>query len=280
MVVASAGNSGNACRTVQNAPGMLDQAFTIGATASDANNTIAGFSSRGPSSLTNKVKPDVVAPGVAVRSSQRSAVNAYGNSNGTSMAAPHVAGVAALLWSAAPWLRGDVSTTEAVLRASAKPLTDPTTCFGTPGSTIPNNTYGHGLIDAQAALEIAWMPITTTTPMTAFIGAPITFTINLGNLSPFPRNGVILTSTLPLSTTLVSVSSPGQLSGNTVSWSIPLLPPNEQTQVSFVVTTSVPSTLVNSSVSLTFEGLQRPIPGKPGTVSVFNYQLNTPLIVR
>lgn len=151
MVIASAGNDGNACRSVINAPATLDQAFSVGATTnSDA---IASFSSRGPSLLTGKVKPDVVGPGVGVRSARPGNVSDYGTSSGTSMAAPHVAGVVALLWSAAPSLRGDVAATEAILRQTARPLTSSESCGDIPGSSRPNNTYGYGLVDALAAVN-------------------------------------------------------------------------------------------------------------------------------
>ncbi|MFN4294983.1 MAG: S8 family serine peptidase, partial [Thermoflexales bacterium] len=85
MVIASAGNSGSSCGTVRLAPATLDQAFTIGAT--DSSDAIAGFSSRGPSLLTGRIKPDVVAPGVGVRSARSYAPNSYGSLSGTSMAA-------------------------------------------------------------------------------------------------------------------------------------------------------------------------------------------------
>ena len=153
MVVASAGNSGSGCGSVNNAPATLNQSFTIGAT--DIGNGIAGFSSRGPSSFTSKLKPDVVAPGVNVRSALRNSPNSYGSLSGTSMAAPHVAGVVALLWSAVPSLRGDIEATEALLRKTAAPLTNADACGGVAAGTSPNNTFGYGLINAQAAVQAA-----------------------------------------------------------------------------------------------------------------------------
>ena len=67
------------------------------------------------------------------------------------MAGPHVAGAAAVLWSAAPWLRGDVSATTGLLLASAVPLAS-SDCAS---SGVPNNTYGYGRLDVQAAVEAA-----------------------------------------------------------------------------------------------------------------------------
>lgn len=66
---------------------------------------IAAFSSRGPTA-NNNIKPDVVAPGVNIRSSIAAYggdyTEAYQSMNGTSMAAPHVAGLSILLRQAHP----------------------------------------------------------------------------------------------------------------------------------------------------------------------------------
>ncbi len=75
------------------------------------------------------------------------------------MASPHVAGAVALLWSAAPALRGNVELTEQILRASALPVL--TTDCAAPGgasagtATSGNNVYGAGLLNVDAALPIA-----------------------------------------------------------------------------------------------------------------------------
>lgn len=153
MVVVSAGNSGSACSTVNTPAAIYDASFSIGATTST--DAIASFSSRGPVTLdgSNRLKPDVSAPGVSVRSSTLG--GSYGLSSGTSMAAPHVAGVVALLIEANPLLEGDVDALEAILTESAEPLTTTQTCGGVPGDQIPNNTFGYGRLDALAAVELA-----------------------------------------------------------------------------------------------------------------------------
>ena len=94
----SNGNAGPNAYSV-GSPASFPESFGVGAV--DENEQIAWFSSRGPSPW-NSLKPEVSAPGVNIRSSLPG--GGYGKMNGTSMAAPQVAGVAALLRSAAPGL--------------------------------------------------------------------------------------------------------------------------------------------------------------------------------
>ncbi len=108
-----------------------------------------------PSTAATRPKPDVSAPGVGVRSALPG--TSYGTKSGTSMAAPHVAGLVALLVSARPWLKGQVDEIESIIRLSAVPLTTTQSC-SVPGSQVPNNTYGWGRIDAWAAYQMILTP--------------------------------------------------------------------------------------------------------------------------
>ncbi|HXV75778.1 MAG TPA: S8 family serine peptidase, partial [Candidatus Polarisedimenticolaceae bacterium] len=150
VVVASAGNAGADCGSVATAPAHYAAALTVGATGTT--DLIAPFSSRGPVLVdgSHRLKPDLVAPGVTVRSSVPG--DDYDVNSGTSMAAPHVVGVTALLLSARPDLAGRVDEIEAILRASTVPLTTTEGCGGDSGVDVPNNTYGAGRIDAVAAI--------------------------------------------------------------------------------------------------------------------------------
>lgn len=153
VVVVSAGNSGPNCETVSTPAAMLENSFTVGATQS--NDTIANFSSRGAVTVdgSNRMKPNISAPGRSVRSSIRN--GNYASYSGTSMAGPHVAGMVALLISANPALAGQVEVIESIIENTAVPKTSDQECNGTPGDVIPNNTYGYGRIDAVAAIEEA-----------------------------------------------------------------------------------------------------------------------------
>jgi subtilisin family serine protease len=151
IVVVSAGNEGSGCSTITS-PAIYDASFSVGAT--DSGDNIASFSSRGPVTVdgSNRLKPNVSAPGVNIRSSVP--VNSYASGwSGTSMAGPHVVGLVALLLSAHPELRGQVDTIEHIIESSAVPRTDSQSCGDIPGTDVPNNTYGWGRVDALAALN-------------------------------------------------------------------------------------------------------------------------------
>ncbi|MDQ2659075.1 MAG: S8 family serine peptidase [Verrucomicrobiota bacterium] len=155
VVVVSAGNSGPNCTTVSDPPTFYDASTTVGAT--DNNDNIAGFSSRGQVTAdgSGRLKPDVSAPGVSVRSSYRNSTTDYQFLSGTSMAAPHVAGTTALILSAHPDLRGHVDAIETLLEQSAVPLTTTQNCGAILGTQVPNNTFGWGRIDALAAVGLS-----------------------------------------------------------------------------------------------------------------------------
>jgi subtilisin family serine protease len=153
MTVHSGGNGGPACGTVSDPAATYAESFSVGAT--DSSDAIAAFSSRGPVTVdgSGRRKPDVSAPGVSVRSSLRGST--YATMSGTSMAGPHVAGAAALLLSAYPWLAGEVDTIENLLEQTATPRTTSQACGGDTPASVPNHGYGWGRIDALAAYNTA-----------------------------------------------------------------------------------------------------------------------------
>lgn len=98
LVVVAAGNNGPGYSNLDS-PGLDAKAFTVG--ASDKNDVIASFSSRGPvPGYPDLIKPDIVAPGEGIVSTWLG--GGYASADGTSMATPHVSGAAALVWQAHP----------------------------------------------------------------------------------------------------------------------------------------------------------------------------------
>ncbi len=180
VVVVSAGNEGNlGCSSIASPPSIFAESFAIGAMRE--NDTIAGFSSRGPVVIIDSsgiMKPDVSAPGVGVRSAWLDST--YRFASGTSMSGPHVAGAVALIISANPDLAGQVEVIEDILRTTAIPIL--TNECGTGESVSPNNVYGYGRIDVVAAVEKAL--VTTAV-------ADVTFDKQDFRIFPNPSNGTI-----------------------------------------------------------------------------------------
>ncbi|GAP12133.1 subtilisin-like serine protease [Bellilinea caldifistulae] len=100
------------------------------------------------------LKPQVLAPGVSIRSAYTGTDTAYANLNGTSMSAPHVAGLVALIWQAAPCLVGNYALTETIIEQTATPVYYDDGSPATP-TNLPNYAAGWGEINALAAVQEA-----------------------------------------------------------------------------------------------------------------------------
>ncbi|MDY7079711.1 MAG: S8 family serine peptidase [Chloroflexota bacterium] len=239
VVVASAGNSRPECETIQGPPAIYDAAFSVGATGSS--DSIASFSSRGPVTVdgSGRLKPDVSAPGVSIRSSRNG--GGYYPNQGTSMAGPHVAGTVALLWSAAPVFIGDVDTTEWIITQTARPRTTTQTCGDDASGDVPNNVYGWGIVDALAALqENARLEVTKQAyPDRVLPGAQLTYTIRVTNTGEITLTPTI-TDKLPIHIT--SGETPGGVAfvpGGTLTWTPTILAPGGVWTETVVVTVAV-----------------------------------------
>lgn len=164
VVVVSAGNEGpnnNGFSSLAAA----ETAITVGAiddhgTVDRSDDTIADFSNRGPraddgdSESIDEFKPDVCAPGVAINSAMGlkfgSAGNSYTEKDGTSMSAPHVSGLAALILEANPNLNPE--DVKKIIRDTASPMGSP---YNADISSQYNSDYGWGIVDAYEAVKRA-----------------------------------------------------------------------------------------------------------------------------
>jgi bacillopeptidase F len=118
-------------------PGNYPETISVGATDSEDN--IALFSSRGPNNCNLAIFPDISAPGFIIFSSAPG--DGYEYISGTSAAAPHVTGTIALLLDANPDL--SVEAIESTLQQTATHL----------GFFQPNFDSGWGRIDALKAVN-------------------------------------------------------------------------------------------------------------------------------
>lgn len=159
------GNSGPDCGTA-GTPGDLANVIAVGAV--DEHGSLSFFSSRGPASSHEghlAMKPDLVAPGQAIVSCKRGATGELVAMSGTSMAAPHVAGAAALYLSYTRSHQGllndkdefdafkdallkSVSQSALITPSMGQPI-----CGGLSWHQFPNYHYGHGLLDLASLLE-------------------------------------------------------------------------------------------------------------------------------
>jgi len=136
LFVAAAGNSSSNNDGFDNYPSNYEVENVVAVAAIDRSGNLASFSSYGRTTV------DIAGPGVDVLSSVSANDNAYDVFSGTSMATPHVAGVAALLKSAYPNIT--VSEYKTRLYSSVRPL-----------PALSGLTLTEGLVDASAALNIS-----------------------------------------------------------------------------------------------------------------------------
>ena len=206
-VVAAAGNDGPG-NVGLTSPCAADNAICVAAmgdqgTQNRADDLIANFSSRGPRANDGDLdgldesKPDVSAPGVTISSAQANTLNGFVNLSGTSMASPHVAGVAILIAEAKPGINP----------GSLKHLLINTSEDRGPVGWDPAN--GHGYVDLyQAVAAVAsgdpgypgagtypqpWLCSDITTQNPPQVNIPNTLIATVRNNTINPANNVQVT---------------------------------------------------------------------------------------
>ncbi|HCX79806.1 MAG TPA: hypothetical protein DG577_10375 [Firmicutes bacterium] len=139
-VFAAGNTSGGSVPGSVSSPSNYPESYAVAAT--DKYNKRGIFSNQGPGPYKDVLKPDISAPGVAIRSA---VPGGYESWNGTSMASPHITGVVALLCS----VDSSISVDEVIniINETSIPLTD------TQYPDAPNYGYGRGLVDAFAAVS-------------------------------------------------------------------------------------------------------------------------------
>jgi subtilisin family serine protease len=147
-VVASAGNSG---QYGLGTPACASGSIAVGAT--DKTNNVVGFSSKGS-------ELDIVAPGYKIKSTIPG--NWWSNKSGTSMSAPHVSGVIALMLEANPLL--SVTNIKKILNETSDPVNKCYECTWSNGECIDyygveidcnKNVTGAGIVNASSAVRRA-----------------------------------------------------------------------------------------------------------------------------
>jgi subtilisin family serine protease len=170
MTVVRADSTGPSCSTMEDPPSIYAASYTVGA-LNTGQDVVTSFSSRGPVIIdgSNRIKPDITAPGTNIRSSYNTSDNAYAFLSGTSMAMPHIVGAMALLWCARPDLRHNISGSRTALNDAAHFI-----AYKQCGSAgPPNNVAGWGRVDILAAvapIPVKCPPCTLRTTIENFDG--------------------------------------------------------------------------------------------------------------
>jgi len=151
------------------------------------------------------LKPQVIAPGVNIRSSTPGSDTAYQSGwSGTSMSAPHVTGLVAMIMQAAPCLVGDYATIETLLESTAVDMTYNDGSSLTP-TDFPNFATGWGEIDALAAVQLA----------SGMCGNSVLYgTVTSDSAEPISGAKVEITGTDPVNNRTVYTNADGQYTAN------------------------------------------------------------------
>lgn len=170
---------------------------------------IAEFSSRGPVTVDWELKPDLVAPGVNIVST---VPGGYDILNGTSMAAPHVAGAIAVMKEAQPtWTNEQIFN---ALKTTAQQVAEPS------GEIVSPVEQGSGFIQLSAAIETDLI----------VHGAPLTF----GKVGRYvnKREQRVTIENLSSEEKVLHFEIPKKSTG--LSWQLPqqfVLAPNEKEEI-------------------------------------------------
>jgi subtilisin family serine protease len=229
LVVAAAGNTGGPVLY----PAAYGPALAVGAT--DRDDRPASFSNRGP-------ELDLVAPGVAIVSTWRSPYDTFTKS-GTSMAAAHVSGLAALIWAAAPGYSAD--QVAGLMVTTALDL----------GPAGRDSDTGAGRIDAFAALS-RLVPVTATatpTPTPTTDSRPPTATLTAtGTPGPTDTPTATLTSPAATATPTASATAPATATAtpSASATASPTVPPTLTASPTATTATPIPTATPSPSQTI------------------------------
>jgi serine protease len=232
LLAAAAGNGGP-CSNCVEYPAKYSEVIAV--TCTTSSDTQCSYSSDGPES-------DLAAPGDSIRSLYHTNNTAYVFGSGTSMSTPHVAGVAALLWSHTTGLTNVVLRD--LLQTNARDL----------GAAGWDQLYGFGLVDAKASLDdISSADLSLTKsddPGRLPTGRTLTYTLTVTNAGPDAAGGAVVTDTLPSSVTFGSATSSlgtCSQSGGTVTCTLGSMGIGATATIQIVVTPTEAGTITNTA---------------------------------
>ncbi len=194
-VVASSGNAGYTNGISY--PACMSDVVSVGATGGQ--NQVASFSN-------SSTLLDLLAPGVAIQSSIPG--NTYASLQGTSMAAPHVAGAWAVVRSQVP--DASIARVLSAMKQTGISITDSRNGIKTSFVQLNKTLRSFDGIELEMIMDV--------TPKQVHPGDLITYTLTVTNTGVERVSQVVLTSTIPLNTELFSISNDGRLQDGAIRW--------------------------------------------------------------
>jgi len=151
------------------------------------------------------LKPQVLAPGVSIRSSVNTSNTSYEDGwSGTSMSAPHVTGLVAMVMQAAPCLIGDYAAVETLIESTATDIVYNDGSALTP-TDFPNFATGWGEINALAAVQLA----------SGMCGNSVLYgTVTSDSAAPVSGAKIVITGTDTANNRTVYTNASGQYTAN------------------------------------------------------------------
>jgi subtilisin family serine protease len=223
VVVCAAGNSARDTDAYPHYPSSYNSTNIISVAATDKNDNLASFSNYGETSV------DVAAPGVSIYSTIPESKGSYGSKSGTSMATPHVAGLAALVKAAHPSYTTDQIKSAIIYGVDAQ-------------GGLNGKCASGGRVNAYQAVQGIVLPapvISTITPSSAPNSGPITITGLTGtnfqngaivNLTRVGKSNITATSVTVPSPTAITCTLPitGASPG---AWNVVVTNPDERSGI-------------------------------------------------
>ena len=260
-------------------PGSSDRAITVAAESETGGPVVATFSSGGPTPYSLRMKPDVTAPGVNVLSSVPRRVGLWAHFSGTSMAAPHVAGAAALLhqrhrsWTVAQIKSALVQTGQPVLRGAVEAEStrqgggtvdlvraDTPLLFASPSGLA----FGHVPPGGSAVGRVT---LTDAGGGTGQWAVATTLQQPAGGVS----FGVVPTVTAPGELAVTAIAAPGSIQGSRTGF-IELTRGTDRRRIPFWLRVSAPALAAAQTTPLTRAGTYKGnTRGRPALVESYRY---------
>jgi uncharacterized repeat protein (TIGR01451 family) len=147
---------------------------------------------------------------------------------------------------------------------------------------VPNNVYGWGIVDALTAVKVPQINTEAAFPPGESPPQTLVYTFTFENAYSFSLTQVVLTDTIPVSTTFAWASGNYAHTSGVVSWTVASLPSNEMLTATLAVTVAhLPqgTVIINDTYGLHADELPAPVVGTPLEMLI-PWRLALPIVFR